>query len=96
MILSREEFAHFFNALREGLGDAKSPLWIPEDKNTKCSWFVCVPPLKVHTYKSEYYDWCRATLQGEVRCFSSDSEDKKEWWGFTNKEDIVLWTLKWT
>lgn len=98
MILSREEFAHHFNALRDGLGDSKSPLWIPDqvDAGGPSQWFVCVEPLGVNGYKFEYYNWCTTTLKGRVRCYSSDSDDKKEWWGFTDKQDIVLWTLKWT
>jgi hypothetical protein len=94
MILSREEFSHHFNALKEGLGNKDSPLWIPDDFEPS-EWFVCVEPIGVHRFKSSYYDWCNKTLKGPVRCYSSDSDDKKEWWGFTNKEDIVLWMLKW-
>ena len=95
MILSREEFAHTFDALKEGLGNDDSPLWIPDNNELPSKWFVCVKPLKVHTYKSQYYQWCNSTLQGIVRCYSSSSEDQKEWWGFTNKEDIPIWMLKW-
>ena len=95
-MLSRQEFSDHFNSLKNGLGDEDSPLWIPEQTCGPSQWFVCVKPLKVHTYKNDYYKWCNTTLKGRVRCYSSDSENKQEWWGFSDKQDIVLWTLKWT
>ena len=96
MILSREEFCQHFNSLKEGLGNVGSPLWIPDEGEDKLSsWFVCVKPIGVHRFKFDYYDWCNKTLKGQVRCFSSSNDEKQEWWGFTNKEDIVVWTLKW-
>lgn len=96
MILDRQEFAQTFNTIQQGLGDSDSPLWIPEEESGSPSqWFVCVNPIGVHRFKFDYYAWCNKTLKGRVRCYSSDSDNKKEWWGFTNKEDIVLWTLKW-
>lgn len=96
MILTRKEFAHTFNALQEGLGNDASPLWIPDEGQTLPSqWFVCVKPIGVHRFKSDYYQWCNSTLKGQVRCYSTSSDDQKEWWGFTNREDIVVWSLKW-
>lgn len=97
MILSRAEFAHYFNALKEGLGNEGSPLWVPDydGDGSPGLWFVCVKPIGAHRFKLQYYDWCNKTLKGKVRCYSSDTADKKEWWGFTNKEDIVVWSLKW-
>ena len=94
MILTRDEFAHTFNTLKEGLGNEDSPLWIPDD-NLPSEWFVCVKPIGVHRFKFDYYNWCNSALRGQVRCYSSASEDQKEWWGFTNKDDIVVWMLKW-
>ena len=96
MLLDRAEFAQHFNRTQDGLGDNSSPLWIPEDDGAPSEWFVCVEPLKSHNFKQGYWDWCNTTLSGKVRCYSSDSDNQKEWWGFTDKQDIVLWTLKWT
>ena len=98
MILTREEFSHYFNALKEGLGDSKSPLWIPDEAEDggPSEWFVCVKPIGVHKFKFAYYDWCNKTLRGKVRCYSSDNDDEQEWWGFTDQKDIPLWMLKWT
>lgn len=96
MILNRQEFADSFNSLKEGLGDSNSPLWVPEeDTKEPSNWFVCVEPIEVSRFKRAYWDWCNSTLTGKVRCYSSDTDNKKEWWGFTNQEDIVIWTLKW-
>ena len=95
MILTRQEFAEYFNSLDVRLGVDDSPLWIP-DEDAPSQWFVCVNPIGVHKFKNKYYDWCDTTLAGKIRCYSSDSYNDKEWWGFTDKQDIVLWTLKWT
>lgn len=94
MVLDRQEFTEHFKSLDVRLAGPDSPLWIP-DEATPSEWFVCIKPIGVHKFKSEYYDWCNDTLKGRVRCYSSDSEGQQEWWGFTDQEDIVLWTLKW-
>lgn len=94
MILERQEFADYFKSLDERLAGTDSPLWIP-DEGTPSKWFVCTKPIGVHRFKFSYYDWCNKTLKGRVRCYSSDTDNEQEWWGFTNQEDIVLWTLKW-
>lgn len=94
MILDREEFSQMFNDLRPGLGDDSSPLWIPE-QGIPCQWFVCVEPLQIHSDQAGYFDWCHDMLEGRVCCYYSDTDNRKEWWGFTCKEDLVLWKLKW-
>jgi hypothetical protein len=94
VILDRTEFADYFNSLDSRLGGPDSPLWIPDDF-TPSQWFVCVKPIGVHRFKFSYFDWCNKTLAGRVRCYSSDPENQKEWWGFTDKNDIALWMLKW-
>ena len=96
MLLDRTEFAQHFNKTQDGLGDKCSPLWLPEEDGSPSKWFVCVKPLKSHSFKQRYWNWCNTTLSGKVRCYSSYSDNQKEWWGFTDKQDIVLWTLKWT
>lgn len=96
MILTRSEFADYFNGLRPGLGNADSPLWIPEDGADPSEWFVCVSPRQAHQYKIDFWQWCHQCLLGQVRCYSSSDEEQQEWWGFTNQKDIVLWLLKWS
>ena len=94
MILSRQEFADYFESLDKRLAGPDSPLWIP-DEGTPSKWFVCVRPIGVHRFKFGYYDWCNKTLEGRVRCYSSSNDDEQEWWGFTEQKDIPLWMLKW-
>ena len=96
MILNRQEFADYFDVLKQGLGSSDSPLWIPEEGTDPSNWFVCVKPIGVKRFKFSYWAWCNKTLTGKVRCYSSTGNDgQEEWWGFTNKEDIVPWMLKW-
>ena len=96
MILDRTEFAYHFNALKDALGNDGSPLWIPEENSEEpYTWFVCVKPNGVSRFKWSYWEWCNSTLIGKVRCYSSDTDNQQEWWGFTNKEDITIWMLKW-
>lgn len=77
--------------------DSKHPLWIPEKDfapKVKCIKFVRTNPVKlVRENKDEYWRWCNETLNGTVRCFTSGDED--EWWGFTDPDDVVIWTLRW-
>ena len=94
MVLDRQEFADYFKSLDNRLAGPDSPLWIPDEK-IPSEWFVCVKPIGVHRFKFSYYDWCNTTLKGRVRCYSSNTDNNEEWWGFTHKEDIVLWKLKW-
>ena len=98
MIINREEFARHFNTLKDGLGGPDSALWIPEEDSHPAdlsNWFVCVEPIGVSRFKWAYWEWCNETLQGKVRCYSSNTDDQQEWWGFTDKDDIVVWMLKW-
>lgn len=97
-MLTRDEFIEYFKNLDSRIdgNDPGSPLWVPEAEYVEtCNWFVCVEPIGVHRFKSEYYQWCNSVLAGKVLCFSSDSEGQKEWWGFTCKEDVPIWMLKW-
>ena len=76
-------------------GTINDALWIPESisqPTVKCIHFVRVKPVMADN--DDYWPWCKETLQGELRCFTSDGVDQ-EWWGFTNYDDIIIWTLKW-
>jgi len=95
-MLTREEFANTFNHMQAGLGDSSSPLWVPEQMpgSIESKWFICVKPF-MRTSKKQFWNWCATNLHGQLRCYSSDNENKQEWWGFTDKRDIVLFMLKW-
>lgn len=101
MILNRQEFAEHFNRTHSGLGDKNSPLWEPEERLSRNNAvaFICVTPIRVLNplrNKTLFWEWCRDHLQGKVFCYSCDTINGEEWWGFTDESDIVLWVLKWT
>jgi len=104
-MLTRKQFAKMYNKLRPGLGDEESVLWSPEeDSPRKSKWFVCIEPLQTtfgssapqHPNKEVFWAWVNANCTGKVRCYSSDYDNKQEWWGFENKSDIAWWSLKWS
>lgn len=101
MILPREKFADYFNNSDGRLGSPDSPLWNPEQdrEEYRSQWFVRVPPLHGDQWndtRDEYWSWCEKNLKGYVMCYTSDIIGQEEWWGFTNKDDISLWILKWS
>ena len=96
-MISRREFVQYWEAQQPGLGSDDSVLWVGEQhRGRPCEWFVKVRPLVLidHDQRRCYWDWCAQNLQGTVGCYSSSSVE--EWWGFTCRDDIVLWMLKWS
>lgn len=105
-ILNRKEFTDKFNYVFRFQGpnceDDDHPLWeaekmlgSSEERRITCHFFVCIKPIKFTGSKQEYWKWVKETLSGEITCFSSDKISGEEWWGFTHKEDIPMWILKW-
>lgn len=94
-MLTRVEFAQHFDEVKHGLGQPDSPLWCPEENGDPSNWFVCVKPIGVSRFRGTYWNWCNTALQGQVKCYSSDSDNSHEWWGFTDQKDIPIWMLKW-
>lgn len=99
-VYNRQEFATVFEEMKPGLGAPDSPLWLPEHslKPDTCEYFICVGPVRPVWDDDDaglFWDWNEENLQGHVRCFSSNSRDREEWWGFTDESDIMLWILKW-
>lgn len=43
--------------------------------------------------KAEFWNWCEEHLTGALYCYYED--ESHQWWGFENKGDIFLWSLKW-
>jgi hypothetical protein len=95
-ILTRSEFKDYWNNIKEGLGNADSPLWEAEREIFKGNyqWFVS-KSITSYGNLEEYWQWCEVTLKGNITCYSASSEENQEWWGFTNKDDIVIWSLRW-
>lgn len=92
-VLTRKEFSEYFNKLGHGLGDSGSILWEADRGYPRCQYFISVKPISMPS-SDEYWDWCEKNLKGHVRCFSSNCEI--EYWGFTDKNDILWWLLKWS
>ena len=63
-------------------------------ENGSCKWFVCVEPISLTTeVMDQYWKWVKLNCCGRVVCFYSSTTE--QWWGFTNKNDITWWCLKW-
>jgi len=94
-MINRKQFKEFWNDIRPGLGDDDSGLWVPEQvkPHKPSKWFVCVKPVK---FSNEYWTWCNLHCRGQILSYSSDFHNQQEWWGFTHKDDIALWLLKWS
>ena len=99
MIVTRAEFAELFEQDKPGIAVAGGPLWIPETVGpVHCEWFVetrTFSDWNTYDQMQGYWDWCISTLTGDVRCFSVDTDNNLEWWGFTDYTDIAIWLLKW-
>jgi hypothetical protein len=97
-MINRKQFRQLFNNKRNGLGDWDSPLWLPEQYNNHepSRWFVNIRPLNHQNFKTEFWAWANETCRGQVLCYSSSNEKQEEWWGFTHRDDIVLFLLKWS
>ena len=100
-MLTRAEFVDYWNKTWSDqlpIDDA-SPIWNAENypgDEMRCEYFVCVKPVIFWSSKDAYWEWCTANTIGGLACFSSNSDDQEEWWGFTNKDDIFLWMLRWS
>jgi hypothetical protein len=100
-VYTRQQFSEYWEEIKPGLGHSDSVLWAAEHslRPDTCQHFVCVPPLTdlqtIDQSYSEFWAWCEQQMQGYCRCFSSNTRDREEWWGFTNKDDILMWVLRW-
>ena len=67
-------------------------MWTPEQivPGLPSEWFIKMPI----TTDDDFWDWCKSSLQGIVRCYVCDKNGGL-WWGFTNKQDIVVFILRW-
>ena len=99
MIVTRHEFRQWVKKRYPNFYKWDSPLWSIEDKKRPSKWFAQVRPVAMNRdgrrRKEEYWAWCNENMQGRLLCYYSDFENQREWWGFTKKEDITLWLLKW-
>lgn len=95
---TRHEFRMWLRLMDPRLGKKNCVAFSAEPKKKPSLWFVNVSPVNVsrsRDHKYHYWEWCKENLQGQLLCYYSNYEDGTEWWGFTNKNDILLWALKW-
>ena len=93
MIYSRQELIQTFEEIKPGCADPGSPIWAQEDYlGFQCQYFICIPSTS-DINRRERWAWCKENLHGELLCFTAS--DEKEWWGFTHREDIEFWILRW-
>jgi len=99
MILTRQQFADHFDALVKNLHctNPNSLLWIPEEGQieNKATHFVATKNIEINPHKDRFYLWCQTTLTGRVRCYSSDTKNNLDWWGFTCQDDIPTFLIMW-
>lgn len=99
MILSREEFVKYasLHIPDYGAGNPDSPFWFGEASGASPSeWFLCIDTISWgdNDFCDEFWAWCDQHCQGQVRCHASGED--LDWWGFTHREDIELWILRWS
>jgi hypothetical protein len=97
-MINRKQFRQLFNSYKPGLGEFDSPLWYSEQQGDckPSRWFVNIRPLNHQNFKTEFWAWANKTCQGQLLCYSSNTENQEEWWGFTHRADVVLFLLKWS
>lgn len=98
MLLTRDEFKEMLESWRPGISSDGSGVWALEDyMGYQSEWFVCINPIKMDVI-DDMWEWIEGEgkLIGKMSCYYSSIEKNEEWWGFTHKEDIPLWMLKWT
>lgn len=92
-LLTRKQFANHFESIMPGLGEPGSALWTPEWDGKQAKWFVSIRPVTFEDHN--FWVWIEEHCRGLVRCYSSDIDGNQEWWGFTSRNDVELWLLKW-
>jgi hypothetical protein len=97
-VLDREQFIKHWNAVKPGLGDPGSGLWAYEHSSgIRCQWFVSVSPIRVsiaNETKTKFWAWCRRNCASGMSCYSAS--DKEEWWGFSDRQEMTWWLLRWS
>jgi hypothetical protein len=100
VLLTRKQFKQHWESIKPGIASSQGALWAYERScPQKGQWFICIRPLELRRNESEriaYWQWCNSKCTGQILCYSTDYENQEEWWGFSRREDIVLWFLRWT
>lgn len=97
MVLTRQEYINYWNKKDPDVVEPDGVMWFWESESgVESQWFLWSDTVvcnKIRKNSEDFFQWCEENLQGQVTCYSSDNEG--EWWGFTQRDDIVLWALKW-
>ena len=93
MILERDKFCKYVERYTNIETEDNSPLWIPEQSSgIKSNYFLICPTFNHPT--AGFWEWNDTKLIGQVRCYYLD-HGGDTWWGFTEKDDITLFLLRW-
>jgi len=96
VLLDRKQFRKLWNNYNPKFGDWDSPLWIPESSTGKKSrYFVKIRPIPYEKQK-EFVIWATKCCRGQILCYSVNTIDQESWYGFSHKNDIVWFLLKWS
>ena len=97
-MITRDEFKALVKQTWHNTNDLSaddSPLWALEKATViRPQWFACIKPIN-QRHAAAYWHWCDSHLSGDVLCYSSNTDDSEEWWGFTEKNDVLIWMLRW-
>ena len=101
MILDRQQFADHMESSMPGMGDRQSPLWIPEQQHgTRFKWFLRIDMANFPHDDSQFWQFAHNCLGGKIGCFSTGMDtvtgESWHWWGFTHKDDIPVFVLRWS
>jgi len=70
------------------------PFLNPDHTKPPAHWFINTKPIDLNEgRKGTFFNWCKENLKGSIFCYYS--QGLEEWWGFTEKDDISVWLLKW-
>jgi hypothetical protein len=103
--MNREEFKAYVleqvpHYAECGLLDDGEPFWIPEfAENRMCKVFAETKLLIGFKWLGEretFNKWNKKHLSKVPMCFVCDSENNREWWGFENEQDAVLFVMRWS
>jgi len=106
MIVDRKTFiaimVHEGGVEEEYLFMPETDTYLNREGKPPANWFMNCPIIQqmyrnqgddYSSKKRYFWDWCEQHLQGAIYVYSES--DTEQWWGFANKDDIFLWSLKW-
>jgi hypothetical protein len=73
-----------------------SGLWVPEQiiSGPVSEWFLEIAPIAMSS-KDWFWEECNSNMKGLLRCYMSSEDKNIEWWGFTDRNDVMWFLLRW-